>query len=199
MVRYHQSFEGALEQPLRFSVGASTAGIKGEVAYRFAPRWAVRGFVGGGLTVFVDGNVAGVNYDANLRLGGAAANINYYPFRNRFRMSAGIFFTDTLFDGTASGTINVGGTDYDATIRTRIELADKYAPILSVGYELPITKRLILTADAGAIYIDNLSATITPLGGEPIDVSDIANEIAEIAGPQIPFYPFVSLNLAFVF
>ncbi len=189
----------ALDKPFRFSVGASTAGIKLEAAYRFSDRWAARAWYGQGITIFADGSVGGIPYDQTLNLGGAAANIDFYPFRNRFRISGGAFFTDTFLDGRASGPFEVGDTIYNSTIRTKIELKNRVAPFVSVGYEIPIGENFLFTADAGVVYNNRLKVQIQELGGHPIDITDILSEIAEIQGNDLPVYPFLSLNLGFVF
>jgi outer membrane protein W len=189
----------ALDDPLRFSLGASTAGPKLEVSYRFAERWAVRAWAGGGVTLFADGSVAGVPYEQRIELGGAAINADYYPFKNRFRISGGAFLTDTFFKGRASGILEIGENSYDVGIQTKIEMRDKVAPFLSVGYELPIGRRLFLTADVGAVYNSGLKVEVQRFRGDPIDVTDILREIAQIKGHDLPVYPFLSLNLAYVF
>ena len=94
---------------VEFSLGVSTAGAQAEVSYRLDPNWAIRGFVGGALTVFGDGEVSGVDYDWRINLGGYGVVADYYPWVEGFRISGGLFVPDAGVRARANGDLEIGG------------------------------------------------------------------------------------------
>ena len=92
---------------LKFAAGVSIAGAQVEVSKRYREKWALRGFAGGGLTVFGDGSVAGVDYDWNVQLAGVGLVADYYPWTDGLRLSGGLFFPGTRITGRANGNLEL--------------------------------------------------------------------------------------------
>lgn len=185
--------------PLQFRLGVSSAGLTGEFSYRMNDYWTFRGTAGGGLSLFLTDEVSDVRYDGRLYLDGVSLGADFHPFANGFRASAGLFITDRLFTGHASGLIDVGGTVYNASIRTDIELDSFVAPFMSVGYDWRLGEHVFLSADAGALIEPRVNAKITQTGGPPINPGDIATETLQIENRDLPVIPVLRIALTYAF
>lgn len=187
------------EQPLTFSIGVSTAGPKAELQYRFNDFWAARGFVGGGITVNFDVNVSDNDYEGTARLGGSAIMADFYPFRGNFRLTGGVFYADSIWSGSSSGVVEVNGQEYAGRLDLDLRFKNNIAPMISAGYEWRLSRNFLIAADIGAIYVNGIAADLSYNGQESVDVIEVLREAADIQEPKIPLYPFVSLNVAYVF
>ena len=101
----------------------------------------------------------GINYDARLRHTSAAGFYDWFPTRNDFRLTAGVFAGDTRLNGSSNGaagtTYTLNGQTYSAAGES-LSLRVKWPtvlPYLGVGWGHGQASRgLGFFADAGVAY-----------------------------------------------
>ena len=185
---------------LQFSVGVSTAGIQLEAAYRFRPKWAVRGFIGGALTVFGSGDVAGVDYEWRARLGGTGLVADYYPFVEGLRLSGGLFVPNTRLAAFSEGDFRIGDNEYtNVRLDADVEPENKVLPLLSVGYVYPLSESLRLSGDVGVIYTEGFIAGLQGSAIPAILDEDLAKERRQFRGQSWDAVPFIAISLGYRF
>ena len=185
---------------LQFSAGVSVAGFQVEAAYRFRPKWAIRGFVGGALTVFGNGDVAGIDYEWRARLGGAGLVADYYPFVEGLRLSGGLLAPNARLSGFSEGDFEIGDNDYmNVRLDADLEPVNKVLPLLSVGYVYPLTENLRLSGDVGVIYTEGFVAGFQGQADPPILEDDLLRERRQFRGQSWNAFPFLSISLGYVF
>jgi hypothetical protein len=188
------------DEKLSFSAGLSTAGVSLETAYRFRPKWAIRGILGGGITVFDKGGVAGVDYDWRVRLGGVGILADYYPYEEGLRFSGGFFFPNTNITARAQGDLTIGNNEYSgARLNGNVEPANDVLPVISIGYVQPIYKRLSLAGDIGVTYTNGFVAKFDTAGGTAIETEDLKRENAEFRDKVWDVFPYLSITLSYRF
>ncbi|MGB0438557.1 MAG: hypothetical protein ACPGFC_00460 [Paracoccaceae bacterium] len=93
-------------------LGVSTFGPTLEGSVRFNDRLGARGLWAGYKTSGSE-RVDGIDYDADVSLGGVGLLVDYYPFESGLRVSGGYFISSTDFAGSATSSagnpIDIGG------------------------------------------------------------------------------------------
>lgn len=188
------------DRRFQFAAGVSIAGAQIEASYRFRPKWAVRGFLGGGLTVFGDGSVAGVDYDWNVQLGGAGLMTDYYPWTDGFRISGGLFVPGTNVTGRANGDLEIGDGFFEGvSIEGNVSPVSDVLPLVSIGYVQPLTKDIFLTADIGAILTEGFRINLSGSAGSSIPSDDLNMEEQQFRAQAWDAFPFIALGVAYRF
>ena len=185
---------------LQFAAGVSVSGAQIELSYRFRPKLALRGFAGGGLTVFGEGSVGGVDYDWNVSLAGVGLVADYYPWTEGFRISGGLFFPGTRITGRANGDLEIGeGTYEGVTLEGNVTPVGNVLPLVSIGYVQPLSERFSLTADVGAIFTEGFRINLQGTGGPGIPLDDINLEERQFQAQAWDVFPFIALGIAYRF
>ena len=179
----------------RFGAGVSTSGPTIEASYRVNDFWAIRGFHGFGITDRKSKTRAGITYSEFSELKGTSLSVDLYPFRNRFRVSAGGIYKPAEYRGRASGTLEVGSNIYSTTLGLKIETDPVITPYVALGYEWPLSRRVTFVSQIGAVYVESVNVTLTNLGGDTVSVSDIGRERAQIGDAFDKVQPFASFSL----
>lgn len=147
--------EAADSSDLTVSVSGGTLGIGPEVGFRVMPVFGIRAnatFLG--FSHSVDVNDINYNGDAKLRSYGATADL--YPFKNKFRMSAGFRIDHNKIDLVATPTrsVSIGSRVYTpeqiGTIEGDIR-AKKFAPTFTLGVAKNRGRGLAWSLDAGVM------------------------------------------------
>jgi hypothetical protein len=148
-----------------------------------------------------------IEYDGKATLKTGSLLIDWYPFANNFRVSAGPMYNGNKVDLTSQpGNVVVNGTTYQATIEGQVNFK-KYVPYAGIGYGRPIGTGLSLTFDLGVIFQGTPTATLTGTCTSPVPgacntfQSDLAaqQQTANDDLKNFRYYPVVSLGLAYTF
>lgn len=156
-----------------------------------------------------------VTYDSRLKLESGQLLLDWFPFSNNFRVSAGAMYNGNKFtlEGkpSAGGTFTINGTTYSsANVGSLNGTVDfmKAAPYIGLGYGRPIGKGLSLIADLGVLFQGSPRSTLSVTCGTATSVttcSQIQNDVSAERNKlnddmdTFRYYPVVSIGLAYVF
>lgn len=187
-------------------VRAGTLGLGVEFSYPLSQRL--------GLRINADSykysrtfNQSDIEYDGKATLKTGSLLVDWYPFANNFRISAGPMYNGNKVDLTSQpGNVIVNGTTYQATIDGQVNFK-KYVPYAGIGYGRPIGTGLSLTFDLGVIFQGTPTATLTGTCTSPTPgacttfQSDLAaqQQTANDDLKNFRYYPVLSLGLAYTF
>jgi len=130
-------------------LGFSNFGINLEAGYKINPSFRVRGALMGGVNfeyeeTDIDGEVEG-EFD----LGGLALLGDYYPNQGGWRISGGLFFSNTELSTTGTSDIDAL---VDDTVTVDAEFANTIAPMITTGYDWAFADGWALNTEIGVIF-----------------------------------------------
>ena len=179
--------------------GLSTFGLNFEAAYQINPQLRARGALMGGFSTDFEETEGGDNIKGEFNLGGAALLADYYPMQGGWRISGGLFISNT--DLTATGTVDVSETDTadnrEATLTAKLE--NEIAPMLTTGYDWAFADGWAFTSEVGVIFGGGINVTVE--ADNAADQADIDNDqelqdnIAD-AG-DINALPYLSIGVSY--
>ncbi len=196
---------------------ASTLGFGGGVAYGLSERVNVRvGYLM--LNFEADIHTDDYDYDGRFKLGGAETILDWHPFGNGFRLSAGIIFSRNKIDLEArlDDVVTIGGRNYViddlADMSGDVEF-NPVTPYLGLGWGnfIGTGNRWSFFIDAGAQYYGSpsvsLHADCSPLGNSVAPTAcrglDAAVEKEEndlnYEVKDYKWYPVLNIGLAYRF
>ncbi len=189
---------------------AGTLGLGGDVMINILPDLNLRLGVGA-LDLDYDDEFSDVDYDFELDLLTFPVTLDWYPFDDKFYVSAGVVFneTDVTLDASYSGTVDIGGTTYTAAEVGVLSGGlgfENVAPYIGIGWGNAFgrSRRWGFLADLGVAFTGSpdvaLSATGT-LAADPTFRANLERERADIEEDLEDFkiYPVLSMNLYFRF
>ena len=158
-----------------------------------------------------DGEESDVEYDADLELNTLMTVVDWHPFTNQFRITAGIVFNnnEVTLDGTPNQTATIGDTVYsseqigtlhgDATF-------NHLSPYLGIGYGNPVRDGASLSFmfDIGVLFQGSPDISLSADGtasGDPGFESDLQSEEddAQDVADKFKVYPVISFGIAYYF
>jgi hypothetical protein len=152
----------------------------------------------GGLSTDFENEDEGDTIDGQFHLGGAALLADVYPTQNGWRVSGGLFISNT--DLSATGTVNTG-VDPDPSASVKANFENEIAPMITTGYDFAFGNGWAFTTEIGAILIGGVDVSYTasdPADQAEIDADpDVQEAIADAA--DLNAYPYLSLGLSFKF
>lgn len=168
---------------------------------------------GAGLGFGVDVNDEDLNYDGDLTIGGIGPLLDYHPFSNGFRASAGFLYTFNEFDGTAhcnQAACDVGDAAGVILPGDRVDGNVDYsgfAPYAGLGWGNAVAEdgRWTFSFDIGALFTGSPDVSIQCRAGLPASQTacqqeadnerdDLKDEIGDYK-----IYPVVSLGVGYRF
>jgi len=189
---------------------SGSLGFGGELMVNFLPQ--VNGRFG--VTYFplsVDGEIGDVNYDFDLRVLTFPLNVDWYPFKNPFHLSAGIIVNETSIDldTRSSASLAISGTTYSASELGALHgdvRFNRVAPYVGIGWGNAFgrEKRWGILSDLGVAFLGKpkvaLSAT-GPIASDPTFMGNLAQEEEDIEDDLgiLRFYPVFSISLFYRF
>jgi hypothetical protein len=193
---------------------AGTLGGGVELAHAFTETLGFR-LAANGLNYKTTETYESVDYDAKLKLATGQLLLDWFPFSNNFRISAGAMYNGNklTLDGIPSpgGTFTINGISYPTSEVSALNGAvgfKKAAPYVGLGYGRPVGKGLLFTADLGVLFQGSPQSTLTATCGAAASVStcsqiqsNVAAEQAQLNDDmkQYQYYPVLSIGLAYVF
>ncbi len=189
---------------------SGTLGLGGDVMVNVLSDVNVRLGVGY-FNLDFDGEVEDVEYDVDLDLLTFPLLVDWYPFENKFHVSAGVILnqTEAGLAGRYDGTLEIGDETYTAeeigVLSGDLSFRD-VAPYVGIGWGNAFGKarRWGFMTDLGVAFIGSprvaLSATGT-LAGDPEFRANLAKEEDDLQDEADKFkiYPVLSANLYFRF
>lgn len=193
----------AFELGLGLRVGTQGLGVEGAFG---ATEWlTVRAGLYGG-SVSHDFEEGGIDYDGDLKVGGAGALADFFPLRGRFRLTAGLFSNanEIEIEARPTGPVTIGGTVYTplqvGTLLGEVDF-DATAPYFGVGWgNVAQGRRLGFVFDLGVLRqgSGDVSLRATNGGVGDADLEQEAREIEDdIDGYDL--WPVISAGVAIRF
>jgi len=164
-----------------------------------------------GFTYSKDGTSGtNINYQGTAKLLNAGVILDYYPFENGLRLSAGGIYNGTkvTLDGqpNAGGTYTINGTTYSAADVGTVSGEAKYQkimPYVGIGFANPIKgSSFTFGCDVGAMFG---KATTTLTASNPTNDATLAANVAaeevklQDEANKLSFYPVIQFNVAYRF
>ncbi len=193
---------------------AGTLGGGIELAHAFNENLGFR-VSANGLNYSTTDTYESVNYDAKLKLATGQLLLDWFPFSNNFRISAGAMYNGNklTLDGIPSpgGTFTIDGVTYSSSDVSALNGTvgfRKAAPYVGLGYGRPVGKGLLFTADFGVLFQGAPQSTLTATCGATTSAptcaqiqSSVTAEQAQLNDDmkQYQYYPVLSIGLAYVF
>ena len=151
-------------------------------------------------------NQDSIDYDGKATLKTASLLIDWYPFANNFRISAGPLYNgNKLGLSTPNTNLTVNGNPYQAQLDGQVDFK-KYVPYAGIGYGRPIGSGLSVTFDLGVVFqgtpTATLNGTCSPAPACTATFqSDLKAQEASLndAIKNFRYYPVVALGLAYTF
>lgn len=180
-------------------VGVSTFGANLEAAYRVDPQFGVRGALMGGISAdFDETDDEGVTASGDFDLGGAAVLVDYYPTGGAWRLSGGLFFSNTQLSATGSVELEEGGTE---DVSLNAEFANKVSPMVTAGYEYGFGQGWSFNSEIGLVFTGGVDLTFTatdPGAQDEIDNDpEVRSAISDAS--DIFAYPYLSFGVSYRF
>lgn len=152
----------------------------------------------------------GIAYGGQLRLGAVPVTLDVYPFKNWFRMSAGLEFNLNRAVGTAKpyqGLVSIHGRSYTVDqigqLRGTFQF-NRVAPLVSIGFCNPIKKNKHwgFFSEIGVLYHGRPRFPISISG--PLSSQLSADLLAQRVSVEqdvkkYRFYPILQLGIAYHF
>lgn len=177
--------------------GLSTFGLNLEGAYQIDPQLRVRGALMGGFSADYDETDEDGTVEGDFDLGGLAILADYYPMQNGWRISGGVFFSNTEL--SATGTVDVSGVDEEATVSAAF--ANDITPMLTTGYEWRFSDGWSLNTEAGVLFIGGIDVDFDATDASAQDSIDNDPEVQDAiddAG-DINAFPYLSIGVSYTY
>ncbi len=151
---------------------------------------------------------SGIKYVGTLRVGAVPVSLDAYPFKNWFRVQAGLMVNLNRLTGTAQLTndmITIGNHTYTSNTIGSLQgtvNVDRVAPFFGVGFGNPIKKdkRWGIFLDVGAMYHGDPTLTLqTTEMGSPLLTNDLQLQEQRFgsATHRYIFYPILQIGVTF--
>lgn len=195
----------------RVSAGATagTLGIGPEAGYRFSALLGVRANAGW-FRWDEDFDIDDVDYNGKLKLNSYGLMADIYPFRGKFRVTAGVRLSDNKVRLRASPgePVTIGDRVYTpaeiGSLRGNVE-TNAVAPMLAIGYAGRLAPGWAVGIEAGALFhgrpeVGELTASGL-LADNPQFQEDLRREIEDIEDEveKYKVYPVVQLSVSYRF
>jgi hypothetical protein len=157
---------------------------------------------------------SGIRYIGTLRVGAIPVSLDAYPFKNWFRVQAGMLVNLTRLRGdgqfrtdqVSSGLITIGAHSYTpdsiGSLQGTVNV-DRVSPFFGLGFGNPIKKdkRWGIFMDIGAVYHGtptlNLQTTRSYPASLPADLDAQEQSFTQSKAHRYIFYPIVQLGVSF--
>lgn len=188
----------------RVGAGYSALGPTIEVFTSISDHMTVRGTYSVGKGFSGSNNIDGTTYALNGKIGGLSGMFNYH-FPTGFRMGAGFLKSTGAIHGTLSG--ESGDQIGDETLSGPVSLsadakfARSYSPITTIGWDMPVSHNIFLSADAGLVFNGGFDVELAQTYGSAVPSSDIQAAESEMEAQlsEIKHLPYLSIALGFQF
>lgn len=186
--------------------GVSTFGATFEGGYQIAPEYRLRGAWMGGLSLDQSAEDGGNTYEVDGALGAVSLILDYTPIQADWRLSGGVVFSRTYVDviaqGSAGDPIEFDGETFDSGIATgRADFARQAAPIVTAGYDFPLSDRWVLSGEVGAVFVGGVALELVGNSQALQDALERDDEVISAKQDAADFtaYPYISISVGYKF
>ena len=190
---------------------AGTPGLGLQVQNSYGEYLGIRG-VYNTFSIDYDRRVEGVDYDVDFELDNFGLMVDWHPFKNGFRISAGIMQNSNEVKGEANlvATQNIGGVNFTpaqiGTLEADIEF-NSTAPYLGIGYghRFGSDRRWSVDFDLGIMFQGEPDVELRGVGGllqnNPAFIAAVEAEEAELEDDidSFKYFPIITLGLSYKF
>lgn len=197
---------GSSQAQVAVGVKGGSMGVGGEASVPLFDQ--MNGRVGGTFFSYEHSGVyadddPSIAYDASLNMTAIGALVDYFPFGNSIKLSAGVYYYDFAVSGRA--TPNESYTIDEKTFQPEklgalsadVGFASKWVPYAGIGLGDPVQsdRRLTFTLELGALYTDAPQVT---MNGEGM-IAPTANQAQDFEDglSDFKFYPVLNLGLSY--
>lgn len=215
VVEAPSSASGGLFSQWNVGLKGGTLGLGVDVSTPLSEKLGVR-FNLNGLKYGMDEEIDDVDYDGDLELLTAGLLLDYYPFSSTFRISAGVYYNDNIFKGsarpTAGSTVDINDIPYDATEVGQLDAEitfNKFSPYVGIGWgNDTFAKGWSFSFDLGVMYHGTPEADLVATRGSAVDDATFAIIEANVAAEEeslqdeidsYRFYPVVMVGVNYRF
>lgn len=198
--------------PGRFAIAAraGTLGLGGDVMVNVLTDVNIR-FGVGAFGFDYDDEYSDIDYDFELDMLTFPITLDWYPFDEKFHISAGVVFneTDVSLDSRYSGSVEIDGTTYTADevgVLSGSLGFNNVAPYVGIGWGNAFgrSRRWGFVTDLGVAFTGSPDVALSATGTLASDAgfrADLAREEADLEDDLDGFkiYPVFSANLYFRF
>lgn len=194
------------------SAGGGSLGLQGRLSYRLGARWALSGVVNG---IDRDINIDSeeVNYDSTVDIQAWGIQLDWRPWWDYLRLSAGLFANDSRIEArarTPGNAISLGGisipVDGGEAVTAEVQWHSA-APYLGIGFGniFGRERRWALLADLGVIYAGEPDVEVSATSGSALNdllfQSQVREEERRIRDDleRLRALPVVTLRFAYRF
>lgn len=188
------------------TVSVGTTGPALAVTTNLVPRLNARatvGFMAGShqMEHVVDGETLAIDLNAHTVQAGLL--VDYHPFGNGVRMSAGAMYTDRVARATLTPAepIVVGDQTFEpeevGSLTTEVKLGSAFAPYLGLGWGDAIGGRMAFHLEVGAYYSGAPGVAMSGDGMIAPTAENAPVLEANLNRPAYSFYPELALGLSF--
>jgi hypothetical protein len=174
----------AQAQDLSVGLGVTSFGYSLHGEYEIQPNLSVRAMVMGGVDVSDTFEDDDYSVDGKLELGGFAVLADFYPLANAWRVSGGLFVSNTEL----TGTFDDDGDIYDG----KIAFKNDVAPMITTGFNYPFATGWSLSGDIGVIVssLEVSSSDTTPTVRDSI--AEANDDLSDI-----PVFPYIGFAVSY--
>ena len=207
------SSTNATQMPINTGVKIGTLGLGVDISTPINDKLSARFNLNG--ASYTDKQTEDENeFEGTLDLLTAGVLLDYYPFKNNFRLSGGAYYNGNGFTGnikpSADTVIDINGQEYTVddigSLDSDISF-DKVAPYIGLGWgNNANSKGWGFTFDLGVMYHGEGEANLTPKGiasivNIPLLDSNVAAEEKDINDDlsKMKLYPVVALGVNYTF
>ena len=190
---------------------AGTLGGGVELAHAFTEKLGLR-VSANGLNYSTSETREAIDYEAKLKLASGQLLLDWFPFSNNFRLSAGAMVNGNKFtlDGkpSAGGTFTINGMPYTSSeigsLNGKVDFR-KVAPYFGLGYGRPVGRGLLLIGDLGVMFQGSPRTSLSVTCGATTSCAQIQSDVAAEQNKldddmrNYRYYPVLSIGLAYVF
>ena len=159
---------------------------------------------------------SGIKYDADLELQTMSLILDYHPFENGFRLSAGAMYNGNqlkVVGKPEGGNIEINGIPYNSSqvgsVDGKVDF-NTFAPYAGFGYSSSKTKSsgFSFNTEIGALFQGSANAKLNAVCGSGISPADCAQIQLDVAAEEkqlnkelesFDIYPVVSIGLGYKF
>ena len=180
------------------ALGFSTLGANLEAAYRIDPSFRVRGALIGGVDVSYEESDEDADFEGDAELGGFALLGDYYPTHGGWRLSGGVFFSNSELNAT--GTADIDGLGVEA-VTTTAAFKNDISAMITTGYDVTMGGGWSFNSEIGLILTGGIDVDFiadNPLVQDQVDADADLQETKDDF-EDITIYPYIGLSVSYSF
>ncbi|KJZ19284.1 hypothetical protein [Loktanella sp. S4079] len=166
-------------------LGVSNFGVALTGEYTTSPQWNIRGVVMGGFSFDDTFQEDDYTIVGRAELGGVALFADYYPLDNAWRMTGGVFMSNSELTGDFTGPENFTGD---------MGFANELVPMIATGFKAQVSDTVSFYGDVGVMFS---SLEVSSDSTDPA----VQTEIDELNDDldDMPVFPYIETGVSFRF